>query len=78
ALQFEKNKSFTKEMYEDVEFYVKQCYLDVTLIRQILKQKYVSYPIFLKDLYAAITKYKPSAQLKECDAAKFYKELLAK
>ncbi|CAG8596150.1 17241_t:CDS:2 [Dentiscutata erythropus] len=65
ALQFERNKAFTKEMQEDVEFYVKRCRFGATLIRKVLKEKYPSHPIFSKDLYKEIRKHKPSVQVNE-------------
>ncbi|CAG8539130.1 662_t:CDS:2 [Cetraspora pellucida] len=75
ALQFEKNKAFTKEMQEDVKFYINQCYFDATLIRKVLKQKYPSHSIFSKDLYKEISKHKPSVQVNEDDTSRLYEEL---
>ncbi|CAG8547072.1 20483_t:CDS:2 [Cetraspora pellucida] len=78
ALQFERDKVFTKEMRDDVEFYVRQCHFGATLIRRILKQKYSFHPVFSKNLYKEIQKYKPTAQFNQGDAARFYEELLTK
>ncbi|CAG8699752.1 9696_t:CDS:1 [Racocetra persica] len=78
VLQFEKNKAFTKEMQEDVKFYISWYYFSTILIRKVLKQKYLSHSIFFNDLYKEIRKYKPLAQANESDASKLYEELLAK
>ncbi|CAG8554190.1 4259_t:CDS:2, partial [Cetraspora pellucida] len=78
ALQFERDKVFTKEMRDNVEFYVRQCHFGATLIQRILKQKYSFHPVFSKDLYKEIQKYKPTAQFNQGDAARFYEELLTK
>ncbi|CAG8576463.1 16725_t:CDS:2 [Cetraspora pellucida] len=78
ALQFERDKVFTKEMRDDVEFYIRQCHFGATLIWRILKQKYSFHPVFSKDLYKEIQKYKPTAQFNQGDAARFYEELLTK
>ncbi|CAG8691894.1 5771_t:CDS:2 [Gigaspora rosea] len=78
ALQFERDKAFTKEMRVNAEFYVKCCHFSATLIRWVLKQKYPSYFVFPEDLYKEIQKCKPLAQFNESDAARFYEELLDK
>ncbi|CAG8809139.1 16710_t:CDS:2, partial [Racocetra persica] len=45
---------------------------------KVFKQKYLSHPIFSKNLYKEIRKYKPSVQANEGDASRLYEELLAK
>ncbi|CAG8461234.1 14640_t:CDS:2 [Gigaspora rosea] len=78
ALQFEKLKAFTKDMRDDIEFYVKKYSFDATTIKRILSQKYPLHPIYPQDLYNEIKKHRPSAQLIEGDAARFYESMLAK
>src|ERR1700740_1355056 len=59
ALQFEKLKAFTKEMQDDIAFYVKKCNFGATMIKRIFNQKYPLHPIFPQDLYAEIKRHKP-------------------
>ncbi|CAG8795446.1 25314_t:CDS:1, partial [Gigaspora rosea] len=73
ALQFEKLKAFTKEMQDDIEFYLKQCHFGATIIRQILKKKYTLYPVYSKDLYTEIQKHRSSTRFNEGDAARSIK-----
>jgi hypothetical protein len=57
-----KFRKFTKEMCEDIEFYVKNGLTSATAIFPLLKAKHPAHPIHKKDLYNAIQKYKVGKQ----------------
>ncbi|CAG8816780.1 1703_t:CDS:2, partial [Racocetra persica] len=65
AIQFEKDKQFTEEMREEINFLVTKCHLGATMIRRILKEKFSSHPIFARDLYIKIQRYRPSFMWEE-------------
>ncbi|CAG8741786.1 28159_t:CDS:2, partial [Racocetra persica] len=78
AIQFEKDKQFTEEMWEEINFLVTKCHLSATMIRRILKEKFSSHPIFARDFYVEIQRCRPSYSTIKCDASQFYEQLLSK
>ncbi|CAG8539674.1 22044_t:CDS:2, partial [Racocetra persica] len=47
-------------MWQEVEFLVTKYRLDATIVRCILKKKFLSHSLFSKDLYVEIQRYRPS------------------
>ncbi|CAG8853470.1 44687_t:CDS:1, partial [Gigaspora margarita] len=62
AIEFEQAKKFSKEMMDDIEFLTKQCKMSATAQKRFLEGKYPSKPIYSKDLYAAISKFRPTSK----------------
>jgi len=69
AVAFREDKRFSDEMMENIQFLTQQCNMRVTAQRKYLEAKYPSHPIFSKDLYAAIQKFRPMAKSLSNDAA---------
>ncbi|CAG8631685.1 14945_t:CDS:2 [Cetraspora pellucida] len=78
VIQFEKDKQFTEEMQEEINFLVTKCRLGATMVRHILKEKFTSHLIFAKNLYVEIQRCWPSCSAIKCDASQFYEQLLSK
>ena len=57
AVAFKKNKRFSNEMMNDIQFLSQHCKLEVTTQRRYLEAKYPSHPIFSQNLYASIKKF---------------------
>ena len=70
AVEFKEGKRFSNEMLEDIEFLTIHCKMGATMQRRYLEAKYPSHPIYSKDLYAAIQKYRPSTKSLSNDAAR--------
>ncbi|CAG8603146.1 24969_t:CDS:2, partial [Gigaspora rosea] len=70
AIKFEQTKKFSKEMMDDIEFLTKQCRMSATAQKRYLEDKYPSKPIYSKDLYAAISKFRPTGKSLLNDAAR--------
>ena len=68
-IEFEEAKKFTPEMIEDVKFMTIYCKFGATAQRKFLEGKFPSHPIYSKDLYAVIQKFRPSAKSLSNDAA---------
>jgi hypothetical protein len=67
---FEEQKKFTPEMIEDVKFLTSHCKFGATVQRKFLEGKYPSQPIYSRDLYAAIQKFRPTSKSLSNDASK--------
>ncbi|CAG8614817.1 13229_t:CDS:1, partial [Cetraspora pellucida] len=78
ALQFEKKKQFTNEMQKEIKFLVFKCHLGTTMIRCILKEKFLLHLIFSKDLSSEIQRYRLSSNAIKRDAANLYEQLQSK
>ena len=57
-------------MLEEIEFLTNHCKMGATAQRRYLEVKYLTHPIYSKDLYAAIQKFQPTAKSLSNDAAK--------
>ncbi|CAB4417730.1 unnamed protein product [Rhizophagus irregularis] len=68
-ITFEEQKKFTTEMMEDIKFLTSHCKFGATAQRKFLEGKYPSRPIYSKDLYAAIQKFRPTFKSLLNDAA---------
>ncbi|CAB5188566.1 unnamed protein product [Rhizophagus irregularis] len=68
-IEFEESKKFTMEMIEDIKFMTIHCKFGVTSQRKFLEGKFPSHPIFSKDLYATIKKFRPNSKSLSNDAA---------
>ncbi|CAB4488469.1 unnamed protein product [Rhizophagus irregularis] len=68
-ITFEEQKKFTTEMMEDIKFLTSHCKFGATAQRKFLEGKYPSQPIYSKDLYAAIQKFRPTSKSLLNDAA---------
>ncbi|CAB4482226.1 unnamed protein product [Rhizophagus irregularis] len=68
-ITFEEQKKFTTEMMEDIKFLTSHCKFSATAQRKFLEGKYPSQPIYSKDLYAAIQKFRPTSKSLLNDAA---------
>ncbi|CAG8795668.1 3116_t:CDS:2 [Gigaspora margarita] len=69
AIAFECVKRFSEEMLEDIKFLTQHCKMGATAQKKYLEGKYPLQPIFSKDLYRAIQKYRPTAKSLSNDAA---------
>ncbi|CAG8729724.1 18098_t:CDS:2, partial [Gigaspora rosea] len=69
VITFEQEKKFSKEMVDDIEFLTKHCRIGATIQRRYLESKYPSKPIYSKDLYNTISKFRPNAKSLLNDAA---------
>ena len=49
---------------DEIQFYVQECHLEVTVLKRILRNKYPDNEIYNKDLYNAIFKFKSDTQTK--------------
>lgn len=78
AMQFEKDRQFTKEMQQEIEFLVAKCRFGVPTVRRILKEKFPFHPMFSEDLYAEIQKHRPSTDALKDDVAHFYEYLISR
>ncbi|RIB13463.1 hypothetical protein C2G38_2325729 [Gigaspora rosea] len=61
-ITFEQEKKFSKEMVDDIEFLTKHCRIGATIQSRYLEGKYPSKPIYSKNLYNTISKFRPSAK----------------
>ncbi|CAG8543602.1 6877_t:CDS:2, partial [Scutellospora calospora] len=68
-IEFEDNKRFTEEMLEDIKFITMFCKFGATSQHKFLEGKYPTQPIYSKDLYAAIQKFRPNSKTLSNDAA---------
>ncbi|CAB4408706.1 unnamed protein product [Rhizophagus irregularis] len=68
-IEFEESKKFTMEMIEDIKFMTIHCKFGATSQRKFLEGKFPSHPIFSKDLYATIKKFRPNSKSLSNDAA---------
>ncbi|CAG8850804.1 23325_t:CDS:2, partial [Gigaspora margarita] len=68
-IKFEKSKKFTIEMMDDIKFLTSHCKFGATVQRKFLEGKYPAQPIYSKDLYAAIQKFRPTSKILLNDAA---------
>jgi len=65
----EEEKKFTEEILADIEF-LTHCKFGATMQRKYLEAKYPAHPIYSKDLYATIQKFRPTAKSLSNDAAR--------
>lgn len=70
AIAFREGKKFSNEMLEDIEFLTNYCKMGATTQRRYLEAKYPTHPLYSKDLYAAIQKFRPTTKSLSNDAAK--------
>lgn len=68
-IAFEDSKKFNSLMLEDIKFMTMFCKFGATAQRKFLEGKYLSHPIYSKDLYAAIQKFRPTSNSLSNDAA---------
>ena len=68
-IEFEEAKKFTEEMLEDIKFMTTHCKFGATSQRKFLEGKFPSHPVYSKDLYAAIKKFRPNSKTLSNDAA---------
>ena len=68
-IEFEEAKKFTAEIIENIKFMTVHYKFDVTSQRKFLEGKFPLYPVYLKDLYAAIRKFRPNSKSLLNDAA---------
>ena len=69
-IKFEESKKFTSEMMDDIKFMTISCKFGVTAQRKFLESKFSLHPIYSKDLYAAINKFRLTCKSLSNDAAK--------
>jgi hypothetical protein len=69
AVAFKEERRFNNEMIEDIRFLTHHCKMGATAQRRYLEGKYPSYPIYSKDLYAAIQKFRLTTKSLSNDAA---------
>ncbi|CAG8574388.1 6369_t:CDS:2, partial [Gigaspora rosea] len=60
AIMFEHEKKFSKEIMNNNEFLTQHCRIGATTQRRYLEGKYPAQPIYNNDLYAAISKFRPT------------------
>ncbi|CAG8692325.1 37731_t:CDS:1 [Gigaspora margarita] len=60
AIMFKHEKKFSKEIMNDIEFLTQHCRIGATTQRRYLEGKYPAQPIYNNDLYAAISKFRPT------------------
>jgi hypothetical protein len=70
AVAFREDKRFSDEMLEDIQFLTSHCKMRATAQRRYLEAKYPTHPLYSRDLYAAIQKFRPTAKSLSNDAAK--------
>ncbi|CAG8772019.1 35289_t:CDS:2 [Gigaspora margarita] len=68
-INFEESKKFIPEMMDDIKFLTSHCKFGTIVQRKFLEEKYPTYLIHSKDLYAAIQKFWPTAKTLSNDAA---------
>ncbi|CAG8437245.1 9856_t:CDS:1 [Scutellospora calospora] len=68
-IEFEESKKFTKEMIDDIRFMTVSCKFGATSQRRFLENKYPLHPIYSKDLYATISKFRPMQNSLSNDAS---------
>lgn len=68
-IEFEDRKKFTPEMMDDIKFMTIHCKFGATSQRKFLEGKFPLHPIYSKDLYAAINKFRPTSKSLSNDAA---------
>jgi len=68
-IEFEETKKFTPEMIEDIKFMTIHCKFGATSQRKFLEGKFPSHPVYSKDLYATIKKFRPNSKSLSNDAA---------
>jgi hypothetical protein len=69
TIAFRKDKRFSDEMMDDIQFLTQHCKMGATAQRKYLEGKYPSHTFYSKDIYAAIKKFKPTAKSLLNDAA---------
>ena len=69
-IEFEESKKFTSEMMDDIKFMTISCKFGATAQRKFLESKFSLHPIYSKDLYAAINKFRSTRKFLSNDAAK--------
>ena len=69
-IEFEESKKFTSEMMDDIKFMTISCKFGATAQRKFLESKFPLHPIYSKDLYAAINKFRLTRKSLSNDAAK--------
>jgi hypothetical protein len=68
-IEFEESKKFTMEIIEDIKFITIHCKFGATSQRKFIEGKFPSHPVYAKDLYAAIRKFRPNSKSLSNDAA---------
>lgn len=69
AVVFREDKKLNNKMMEDIQFLTNSCKMGATAQRRYLEAKYPTHPIYSKDLYAAIKKFRPTTNSLSNDAA---------
>ncbi|CAG8676668.1 9010_t:CDS:2, partial [Racocetra fulgida] len=57
------DKIFNQDILDDIKFMTEHCNMDATAQKKFLEGKYPLQPIYSKDLYAAIRKFRPTKAL---------------
>ncbi|CAB5367005.1 unnamed protein product [Rhizophagus irregularis] len=70
AIAFRESKRFSNEILEDIQFLTNHCKMGATAQRRYLEAKYPTHPLYSRDLYAAIQKFRPTTKSLSNDAAK--------
>lgn len=70
VIAFREGKKFSNEMLEDIQFLTNHCKMGATVQRRYLEAKYPTHPLYSKDLYAAIQKFRSTTKSLSNDAAK--------
>ncbi|CAI2195943.1 2795_t:CDS:2, partial [Funneliformis geosporum] len=61
-------KKFTEEMIKNIKFMTIQCKFGITFQRKFLEGKFLSHPMYSKDLYIAIKKFSSNSKSLSNDA----------
>ena len=69
AIAFREEKRFSDEMMDDIQFLTQHCKMGATAQRRYLEGKYPSHTFFSEDIYAAISRFRPTAKSLSNDAA---------
>lgn len=68
-IEFEDSKKFTDLMLEDIKFMTVSCKFGATAQRKFLEGKYPTHPVYSRELYNAIQKFRPTKNSLSNDAA---------
>ncbi|CAG8822999.1 16636_t:CDS:1, partial [Racocetra persica] len=74
---FQENVAFTKEMIEDVKFFVTKMNCNPQQIRKALEEKYYV-KVYMPVLRQVIQRFRPKSHNQANDASKLYEKLLNK
>ncbi|CAB4394668.1 unnamed protein product [Rhizophagus irregularis] len=69
-VEFEDSRKFTDSMIEDIKFMTVSCKFGATAQRKFLEGKYPTHPLYSRELYNTIQRFRPTKESLLNDAAK--------